>query len=752
MPRGASPPRSKQPVRALVLGLALGLAGASLALSSVGMGLEEDLILGWLFRLRGPLPSPPDVVLVTLDRSSQRNLGLPRQFRMWPRHRHAELILRLHAAAPRMLVFDIFFAEGRDGDAALAGALLQIGNVLLVQRIEKDRSRSEGGDGLTLEIETLVDPSRPLADAATALAPFVLPAAPQRVSQFWTFKPECGDAPTLPAVAYQLHALDLYPELRRLLARVGAQGLADLPGGVDALLAGPGLVETMRRLRGTFLAQPRLYPAALAAVRVMDGRPAAERARLAGLLDLYGSTHSRYLKYYGPPATVEPLSFERVLAMDDSQIQRLRGKAVFVGVAAVRESEQEDVFYTAYPGWGQDLLVSGVEIAATAYANLLRNESIRPLGPAGLLVLHLVWGLLVGALACLLAASRAIPTLLLLAAAYSLLVQQAFVRLDLWLPWFVPIAVQAAPALVLGLWLGYREEGLAKRRIVAALDRYLPAEVAAGLAGDVYRAGIGGKVLKGVCIATDGEQYTTLAERLPPDRLHGLLNDHYAVVFEPIRRSAGFVSDVVGDSCLGLWVGTGSGSMDSERRRACEAAIDILAAVQAFNATRADGGIPIRIGLHFGEIFLGDVGAADHYEYRAIGDVVNTATRIEQASKKLGTRLLVSAAVQDGIDGLTRRDLGLFRLAGKRNPIRLFELMGRGAACDAQTAAFLADFGDALAALQRGEWSAARDGFAALAERRPGDGPSRFFAAYCDDCSGHGPPQDGCCIVQLDGK
>jgi len=749
---GASTGRPSRTVRVLLLGLALGLAGACLGLSSVGMSLEEDLVLGWLFRLRGPLPQPPEVALVAIDRSSQRKLGLPRQYRQWPRHHHTQLIERLIAAGPRLLVFDIFFAERQDGDAAFADALRRAGHVLLAQRIETERSQPGGRDGPTLEIETLVDPSAPLTAAATAVAPFVLPAAPQRVSQFWTFKPECGDAPTLPTVAFQLHVLDLYPALRGLLIAVDPRRFADLPPSLASRLASPGLIETMRRLRGAFRADPRLYAAALAAAQSWEALSSAERARLVTLLDLYAAEHSRYLKYYGPPATVEPLSFERVLTMDDGQLRHgLRGKAVFVGVSAVQEAEQEDVFYTAYPGEGQDILVSGVEIAATAYANLLRNESIHPLGPASLSALLLAWGLLVGALARLLTPRQAIPVILLLAAAYSLLVYQAFVRLDLWLPWLVPIGVQTLPALVLGLWLGYRAERQAKRHIAAALERYLPAPVAAELAADVYRAGIRGKVLKGVCISTDGEQYTTLSERLPPHKLHALLNDYYAVVFEPIRRSAGFVSDVVGESCLGLWMGAGSGTMAEERRRGCEAALDILDAVRAFNAARPDGGIPIRIGLHFGEVFLGDVGAADHYEYRAVGDAVNTTTRIEQAGKKLGTRLLVSAAVLDGIDGLVKRDLGLFQLAGKRNPIHLYELLGRTAACDEETTVFMSDFARALAAMQHGEWTQARDGFTALLRRRPDDGPSHFFAGFCDGCSGR-PPPGGCCIVPFDTK
>ncbi len=318
MPGGPSTSRLNRPVRALLFGLALGLAGTALELSSAGMSLEEDLALRWLFRLRGPLPPPQDVALIAIDRASQRKLGLPRQYRQWPRHRHTQLIERLIAAGPRLLVFDIFFAERHDDDAAFADALQRAGHVLLAQRIETERSHPGGRDGPMLEIETLVDPSAPLTAAATAVAPFVLPAAPQRVSQFWTFKPECGDAPTLPTVAFQLHVLELYPALRELLIAVDPPRFADLPPSLASRPASAGLIETMRRLRGAFRADPRLYAAALAAAQSRGAFSSAERTRLVTLLDLYAAEHSRYLKYYGPPATVEPLSFERVLTMDES--------------------------------------------------------------------------------------------------------------------------------------------------------------------------------------------------------------------------------------------------------------------------------------------------------------------------------------------------------------------------------------------------------------------------------------------------
>ncbi|WP_157726286.1 CHASE2 domain-containing protein, partial [Imhoffiella purpurea] len=530
-------PGSKRLSRTLLLGLALGPLGALLGLSPAGLALEESPVLGWLFRLRGPLPPPDEVALVVVDRASQHAFGLSGRYPEWPRTLHARLVERLHAAGARVIVFDILFAGSRAADPDLARAFRDAGRVVLAQGIERHDLPLGGRDAPVLKQEVLRDPAPTLADAAAALAPFVLPAGSERVTQVWLFRPESGDAPTLPAAAFQLGALDLYPALRGLLTGFDPARFADLPADSASLLEPPGLVETMRRLRGALASNPPLHRAALAAASARDGLSAADRARLAALVDLYGADYSRHLKFYGPPQTIEPLSFARVLTMDAAELERFRGRTVFVGVSTVRGSEQLDTLATTYPGAGSDIRMSGVEIAATAYANLMRHESVRPLAPAALLALLLGWGLLTGGLAGLLPARRAVPVLLLLAGLYSLLVYGLFARADLWLPWLVPIGAQALPALILGLALGWREEARGRRRITAALARYLPLHVAEGLAVGIHRAEAGGQVLKGVCIATDGERYTSLAERLAPGDLHALLNAHYGVVFEPIRRS-----------------------------------------------------------------------------------------------------------------------------------------------------------------------------------------------------------------------
>ena len=124
---------------------------------------------------------------------------------------------------------------------------------------------------------------------------------------------------------------------------------------------------------------------------------------------------------------------------------------------------------------------------------------------------------------------------------------------------------------------------------------------------------------------------------------------------------------------------------------------------------------------------LGNIGAVQRYEYRAIGDIVNTAARIQGLNRVLGTRVLVSEPTLTLDLDPPLRDLGAFLLRGKRLPVRVYEPL---AAADVTLdGAGLAAFGFALEAFRAGRWAEAHDGFAALAGRYPDDGPTGYYAA-----------------------
>jgi adenylate cyclase len=148
-----------------------------------------------------------------------------------------------------------------------------------------------------------------------------------------------------------------------------------------------------------------------------------------------------------------------------------------------------------------------------------------------------------------------------------------------------------------------------------------------------YLARDKGQRVYGICLMTDAERYTALCERLEPERLHALMNRYYEALFEPVIRRGGIISNIVGDSMLALW--TTELPDRRSREQACLAALEIADAAERFNLAQDGIRLPTRIGLHCGELVLGPVGAADHYEYRAVGDIVNTASRVQGLNKGL---------------------------------------------------------------------------------------------------------------------
>jgi adenylate cyclase len=253
------------------------------------------------------------------------------------------------------------------------------------------------------------------------------------------------------------------------------------------------------------------------------------------------------------------------------------------------------------------------------------------------------------------------------------------------------------------------------------------------------------QLLHGTCLVTDAEHYTSVAERLSPAELASLVNDYYQAIFRVVQRHGGEISDTAGDSMVAAWASSRPDA--GARLRAAQAALAILDAVDEFNRAHADSPLPTRVGLESGEMLLGNIGAEQRYEYRAVGDIVNTASRIQGLNPLLGTRVLVSAATLVDVE-LPARDVGTFLLRGKRLPVRVFEPTGAGCRLDEQG---LAAFAAALAAFRRGDWQDAHDGFAALSRRFPGDGPSRYYEALSLTL-GRNPPGTWAGVVQITTK
>ena len=326
------------------------------------------------------------------------------------------------------------------------------------------------------------------------------------------------------------------------------------------------------------------------------------------------------------------------------------------------------------------------------------------------------------------------PSLLYLGAAV-----YRFATAGVWYPVVFPLVFQG-PLLLLGAvtW-NYVDLQRQRKHFRRAFEQYLPVHVVDELAENVSGLQVSNRLVNGICLATDAEQYTSLAESLDPKDLAGFMNRYYEAVFDPIKRRGGMVSNVVGDSMLALWLTAKDDT--APLTNACQAALEISSAMREFRKSHEEMALPTRIGLHSGEIFLGNVGAAQHFEYRPVGDIVNTATRIEGLNKYLGTRILVSREVCSDVNGFLTRDMGTFRLVGKTKPVHMHELVARLEDSSPRQRDYCALFSEGIDAFRRQSWEEASGKFHETLGIREGDGPSLFYLNLCARNS-QSPPGD----------
>jgi adenylate cyclase len=729
--------------KAFTLGLLATVLGIAASLAPPGFELEEKTGLNLLFKLRGERPVPPKVAIVTLDKASSQALNLSVDSAKWPRSHHARLTEILTKKGASVIAFDILFEESRSAeeDAQFAKTIQRAGNVVLCACLRRETVSirdARGSPSGIVNIEKLAPPISPLAESAIAFAPFPLPKVPDQVTQYWAFKSGAGDAPTLPVVAFQVFAREVHDRFLLLLRKSDRSHSKENVEDKGSVAPTQNLVGAIHQLRSLFLASPWIsedIPGDGAARGTSWSQDPRDTRIIQSLAKMYQGPDTRYLNFYGPPGSIPTIPYYRALQLGDELADPdsqhdLRGKAIFVGVSEALRPEQKDGFYTVFSkSPGNEM--SGVEIAATAFANLMENSAIRPLDVKGQVGALMFWGLLIGILSYLTPALVSALGVLALSLLYLLLTKTQFASGGLWFPVAVPLFLQAPVAFFGAILWKYSDTNRERKNIRKAFGYYLPNNVVDQLARNITDIKNSTQLVYGTCLLTDAGQYTSLSEKKDPFELNKFMSGYYESLFKPVKNHDGIVINVVGDSMLALWAGTQQDA--DQKRKACLAALDIKHTIHQFNESSPTTLLPTRMGLHSGNILLGSIGAEDHYEYRPMGDIVNTASRIEGLNKYLGTGILLSEAVLHQIRGFHCRELGCFLFAGKSHPVVIHELMCREEASEDKLRNLCSLFSCALSAYRRQSLKEAMNLFTEVSRAFGNDGPSSFYASLCQE-------------------
>jgi adenylate cyclase len=211
-----------------------------------------------------------------------------------------------------------------------------------------------------------------------------------------------------------------------------------------------------------------------------------------------------------------------------------------------------------------------------------------------------------------------------------------------------------------------------RNRAIQLFGQYVSPQIAEKLLHQPVT--LGGE-LRNVCVMfLDIRDFTRFAAANRPEVVMDYLNTLFDFMIDVVNQHQGIINKFLGDGFMAVF---GAPIDDSEKcMHAVRASMAILARLDELNAAGAIAPTRVGIGLHMGEAIAGNVGSAERKEYAIIGEVVNVASRIEQATKDHRAQLLISAAVREALDDEFKpiEDLGAVALKGQPETTRIFKL------------------------------------------------------------------------------
>lgn len=230
-----------------------------------------------------------------------------------------------------------------------------------------------------------------------------------------------------------------------------------------------------------------------------------------------------------------------------------------------------------------------------------------------------------------------------------------------------------------------------------ALGKYLPRDVAEQILANPERLALQGERRPIFALFTDIEGFTSMCQSQPPEVVASTLNEYLDTMSDVVLKHGGTIDKFVADAVVAFWGAPLARPDDAARALAC--AVEMAQAGERFKVATPERPAMgrTRVGMHWGDVVVGNFGGEGRIQYTALGDSMNVAARLEGANKTLKTAALVSgeAASQMGLENF--RAMGRVRVRGRQKPIEVYEPIGAGTAVDDKVLAGL------YAAYERGD-------------------------------------------------
>jgi len=207
-----------------------------------------------------------------------------------------------------------------------------------------------------------------------------------------------------------------------------------------------------------------------------------------------------------------------------------------------------------------------------------------------------------------------------------------------------------------------------------AFSRYVSHQLVDGILSDPEKIRLGGERRKVTALFADIRGFTSMAERMKPEEVVDLLNTYLSSLANVVFKYEGTLDKYIGDCVMAVFGAPISHYNDTER--AVVTAIEMQGYVNEINRKREDDGlerVEIGIGIHTGYVISGNMGSIDRMDYTVIGDVVNTAARLEALAGK--GQILITKEVYEEVKYLVEAQfLNTIAVKGKEKPVSVYEV------------------------------------------------------------------------------
>jgi len=250
-----------------------------------------------------------------------------------------------------------------------------------------------------------------------------------------------------------------------------------------------------------------------------------------------------------------------------------------------------------------------------------------------------------------------------------------------------------------------------KHQIRRAFSHYMAPALVERIAEDPKLLKLGGEMREITILFCDIRGFTSISEQFSAEELTHLINRFLTPMTDTILGTGGTIDKYMGDCIMAFW----NAPLDDpeHRRHACEAALAMHTRLEALNrelneeavgAGRQPIALHVGIGLNTGICCVGNMGSAQRFDYSALGDDVNLASRLEGQCKTYGAATILGTGTWEGVaDGFTTLELDLIRVKGKKEPERIYALLPMPAD-PARFAAFAARHAAMLSAYRERRW------------------------------------------------